>query len=264
MLDQWEERQNRQEIIKKELEWHDQEAHRRLPLDHFLYAPPAFEGLSNFCIDFLQPQQNELVLDMGCGEGKHTVELARRNLVVVSVDLSHTQLLLAREMAEEQFPGANILFVQANAEELPFARGSFRIIFGKAIIHHLDENRSVAEVKRLLKPNGRATFSEPLAHHPLIWLGRRLTPKLRTEDEHPLTIQEMRRFGRAFGTDEVDTFFLLAPLAYILRALPRGEWAFQKVHRFLGAVDQLIFKGLRFTKRLAWYGVVNVVNKHAA
>lgn len=261
MLDQWEERQNRQEIIQKELEWHEKEAHRRLPLDHFLYAPPAFAGLSNFCIDFLQAEENELVLDMGCGEGKHTVELARRNMVVISVDLSHIQLLLAREMAEEQFPEATILFVQANAEELPFAKDSFRIIFGKAIIHHLDEKLAVAEVKRLLKPAGRATFSEPLAHHPLIWLGRRITPKLRTEDEHPLTLTQMVRFGNAFGTKEVDTFFLLAPIAYILRVIPGGERLFQKLHHFLSKVDQLIFKALHFMKRLAWYGVVNVINE---
>ncbi|MEZ4590995.1 MAG: class I SAM-dependent methyltransferase [Chloroflexota bacterium] len=256
-----ENRQQRQEIIQKELEWHDKEAHRRLPLDHFLYDPPAFDALSNFCVDFLQAKPGELVLDMGCGEGKHTIDLARRNLVVISVDLSHTQLLLARQMMAEQLPDAQIFFVQANAEELPFAQNSFRILFGKAIIHHLDEQLAVAEVKRLLKPNGRATFSEPLAHHPLIWLGRRLTPKLRTEDEHPLKIQEMARFGQAFGTEEVDAFFLLAPLAYVIRALPRGETAFRRIHKFLSGVDQKIFKTFRGARRLAWYGVVNVINR---
>lgn len=254
-------RQQRQAIIQKELEWHDKEAHRRLPLDHFLYAPPAFDELSNFCVDFLQAKSGELVLDMGCGEGKHTIDLARRNLVVVSIDLSHTQLLLAREMMAELLPDAHILFVQANAEELPFAQNSFRIIFGKAIIHHLEEKLAVAEVKRLLEPNGRATFSEPLAHHPLIWLGRRLTPKLRTDDEHPLKIQEIARFGQAFGTQEVDTFFLFAPLAYIIRALPKGEKAFRNIHRFLSRVDQKIFKTFRGARRLAWYGVVNVINR---
>ncbi|MAT98205.1 MAG: hypothetical protein CL608_13755 [Anaerolineaceae bacterium] len=262
MQKQLKNRQNRQEIIQKELEWHDKEAHRRLPLDHFLYAPPAFDGLSNFCLEFLQAKDGELVLDMGCGEGKHTIDLARNNLTVVSVDLSHTQLLLAKEMAAQLLPDAEILFVQANAEELPFAQNSFRIIFGKAIIHHLDEKLSIAEVKRLLKPQGRATFSEPLAHHPLIWLGRKLTPKLRTQDEHPLTIQEMSRFGQAFGTKEVDTFFLFAPLAYVVRALPRGEMAFQKLHRFLAKVDKQIFNAIGSAKRLAWYGVVNVTNTH--
>jgi len=260
MQDQSKNRQSRQEIIQKELEWHDKEAHRRLPLDHFLYAPPAFDSVSKFCMNFLQAQKDELVLDMGCGEGKHTIDLARNNLTVVSVDLSLTQLLLAREMAAQQLPNAKILFVQANAEELPFAKNSFRIIFGKAIIHHLDEELSVTEIKRLLKPQGRATFSEPLAHHPLIWLGRRLTPKLRTQDEHPLTIHEMSRFGQAFGTKDVETFFLLAPLAYIVRALPRGESAFQILHRFLSKVDRRIFDALSITKKFAWYGIVNVTN----
>ena len=257
---QVENRQKRQEIIQKELEWHDKEAHRRLPLDHFLYDPPAFDDLSNFCVDFLQADDGEIVLDRGCGEGKHTIDLARRNLLVISVDLSHTQLLLAREMVEKQAPDANILFVQANAEELPFAKNSFRIIFGKAIIHHLEEQLAIAEIKRLLQPNGRATFSEPLAYHPLIWLGRMLTPRLRTQDEHPLTVQEMKTFGLAFGTKEVDTLFLFAPLAYILRAMPKGEKAFQKVHKHLSKLDQKIFNTIRGTKRLAWYGVVNVTN----
>lgn len=260
---QLENRQQRQEIIQKELEWHDKEAHLRLPLDHFLYAPPAFDELSNFCVDFLQAEPGELVLDMGCGEGKHTIDLARRGLVVISIDLSHTQLLLARQMMEELLPDANIFFVQANAEELPFAENSFRIIFGKAIIHHLEEELAIAEVKRLLKPEGRATFSEPLAHHPLIWLGRRLTPKLRTEDEHPLKIQEMAHFGQAFGTVEVDAFFLFTPLAYLVRAMPKGEKVFQKLHRFLSRVDEKFFRAVRGLKRFAWYGVVNVIH-HAS
>jgi hypothetical protein len=125
---------------------------------------------------------------------------------------------------------------------------------------HRNEGLAIAEVKRLFKPNGRATFSEPFAHHLLIWLGRRLTPQLRTQDEHPLTIREMSRFGKAFGTPAVETFFLFAPLADGVRALPKGENVFQKLHKFLSGVARQIFKKIRATKWVALYGVVNVFN----
>ena len=163
---------NRKEIIQSELIWHEQEAHRRYSLDSFLYDPPAFDAVVQSTLDFLQIDSCELVLDMGCGEGKETFELASRGLHIVSTDLSFTQMSRARELIRENIPDAPVCFIQANAEELPFAPGSFRIIYGKAILHHLDLDISAREVNRLLKPEGRATFAEPLAQHPLFWMAR--------------------------------------------------------------------------------------------
>jgi len=171
----------RRDVIQAELAWHEQEAHRRYSLDELLYDPPAFDAVVGPAIDFLAATPGERVLDMGCGEGKETFALAARGLTVISTDLSHVQLARARERVRDGLPDARAHFVQANAEELPFVAGAFRVIYGKAILHHLDLDLAAAEVDRLLPPGGRATFAEPLPCHPIIVFGRRLTPRLRTK-----------------------------------------------------------------------------------
>jgi len=245
----------RREVIRAELAWHEREAHRRYSLDALLYDPPAFDAVVGPAIDFLAAAPGERVLDMGCGEGKETFALAARGLTVISTDLSHTQLARARERVRDGLPDARAHFVQANAEELPFAAGTFRVIYGKAILHHLDLDLAAAEVDRLLRPGGRATFAEPLARHPIIRLGRWLTPRLRTRDERPFGLREMERFVDHFGHGETETHFLLAPLAYALRALPGGEGAFRWAHGWLARLDGRLMGLVDGLRGWAWYGV---------
>jgi len=248
----------RRAVIQAELAWHEQEAHRRYSLDELLYDPPAFDAVVGPAIDFLAAAPGERVLDMGCGEGKETYALAERGLTVISTDLSHVQLARARERVRDALPDARAHFVQANAEELPFAAGAFRVIYGKAILHHLDLNLAAAEVDRLLTQGGRATFAEPLARHPIIVLGRRLTPRLRTRDERPFGLADMDRFAGRFAQRETDAHFLLAPLAYFLRLLPGGEALFRRAHERLAQLDGRLFAQFDALRAFAWYGVVRL------
>ena len=249
---------HRKAVIQRELTWHEQEAHGRYSLDAFLYDPPALDAVVQPAIEYLHGNTGELVLDMGCGEGKETLELASRGLHVVSTDLSRTQLSRARELVRRKVPDGTVYFVQANAEELPFAGEGFRIIYGKAILHHLDLDISFREVNRLLEPNGRATFAEPMAQHPLFWLARRLTPKLRTQDERPVILSELERFSNRFRFQELEVHFLFAPCAYFFRIIPKGERVFRKMHSFLSKLDTGLFRNFRAVRRFAWYGVIRV------
>ena len=245
-------------VIRKEREWHEREAGRRDPLDRFLYDPPAFDNVVQPAIAHLQACEGELVLDLGCGEGKETLELAARDLNVISVDLSHRQLSRARQRLQQDGGASGVHFVQANAEALPFAAGSFRIVYGKAIVHHLDDAIIFGELDRVMPERGRVTVAEPLAHHPLFWLFRRMTPGLRTEDERPMTLADLQRFAQRFDHCETDVYFLLAPLAYVFRLAPNTEGLFRLVHGLLQRVDRLLFRRLPPLRRLAWYGLARM------
>lgn len=248
----------RKSVIQRELSWHENEAHRRYSLDALLYDPPAFDAVVTSGLRFLEIADHERVLDVGCGEGKETLALAQHNLCVISTDLSFAQLSRVRQLIKDQYPDANVHFVQANAEELPFAARSFRLIYGKAILHHLDLDLSAQEINRLLQPSGRATFAEPLAHHPLLWLARRLTPHLRTRDEHPITVGELCHFASTFERQQMEVYFLLAPLAYLFRLLPGSEALFQRLHESLQRIDAWLFRVVPPLKHLAWYGLVKL------
>ena len=247
---------SRQDVIRRELAWHEQQAEERRSLNDLLYAPPVFDKLVGTAFDFLGIKAGERVLEIGGGEGKEAVTLAQRGGTVVVIDLSAKQLKNAQARMEKYVPDAIVYYVQGNAEALPFAGNSFRIAHAKAIIHHLDLELSAKEIKRVLQPHGRVAISEPMAHHPLFWLARRFTPNLRTADEHPLQFAELTGFGNHFAEAKLMMFFFLAPLAYFVRLLPFGESLFRQLHSGLQRVDSGLFRLFPAFKRLAWYGVI--------
>jgi len=247
---------HRREVMLRELAWHEKHSENRDTKLAFLYEPPVFDFIVDAALDFLDGKPGEAVLDIASGEGKESLEMARRGWQVIAIDLSLSQLKRTRQRVTEQNPNRPVFYVQANAEQLPFAQGSLRIIHGKAIIHHLDLDIAANEIKRVLATNGKAVFAEPMKHHPLFWLSRRLTPSLRTQDEHPLTYKELNYFVEAFDQHVISEAFLLAPLAYIIRILPGGEKPFLKVINWLHRVDRQVLRLLPFLKTLAWYDSV--------
>lgn len=184
--------------------------------------------------------------------------MARRGLHVVAVDLSLTPIIQARKLVNDHHMGARVFFIQANAEEMPFVAHSFRVVHGKAILHHLNLGMASRELKRILRPNGRAVFSEPLHHHPLFRLARQLTPQLRTRDEHPLPLKELLDFAKTFPKWHTSVYFLLTPLAYGLRLLPGGEKLYRSAHLWLQHLDSWLFERIRFLRKFAWYGTAYV------
>jgi ubiquinone/menaquinone biosynthesis C-methylase UbiE len=95
------------------------------------------------------------VLEVGCGIGIDTVELARRGLQMTAVDLTRAALEVARERNDRlQLP---IRFLLANAETLPFADHTFDAVYSFGVLHHTpDMPTAVREVHRVLRPGGRA------------------------------------------------------------------------------------------------------------
>ena len=96
-----------------------------------------------------------------------------------------------------------------NAEELTFPDESFDVVIGNGILHHLDLDRALSGIERVLKPGGWAAFREPLGHNPFVNAYRKLTPNQRTDDEHPLLVGDLRTIERYFPGSEHEYFNLL-------------------------------------------------------
>jgi 2-polyprenyl-3-methyl-5-hydroxy-6-metoxy-1,4-benzoquinol methylase len=102
------------------------------------------------------------IIDIGCGTGRHTIELTKRGYKVVGIDLSESQLKRAREKAAEQ--KLKIDFQQHDARKLPFksefdlaimlCEGSFPLMETDEMNYQILQNAAKA-----LKPGGKLIFT---------------------------------------------------------------------------------------------------------
>src|SRR5262249_16874140 len=146
----------------------------------------------------------------------------------------------------------NVNYRAVNIEDSDFEDCSFDLVSGWGILHHLDLDKGYSEIARILRPSGACVFIEPMGHNPIINAYRRLTPHLRTPDEHPLFMKDLKLARKYFG--KVSTrFFNLTTLSMIpFRKLP----FFTPIFRGLDWLDHAIFRILPFARRYSWMVVL--------
>ena len=106
--------------------------------------------------------QGGTVLEIGCGRGAG-IEVIFRHFgaaYVCGLDLDALQIERARKGLESKYAG-RVSFMQGDAEQLPFADASFDAVFDFGALHHVPNwQRSLTEVRRVLKPGGKFFFEE--------------------------------------------------------------------------------------------------------
>ena len=105
---------------------------------------------------------NDLVLDLGCGNGQHSLKAARKCRKIIGVDYDASQLKIAKETAKNKRI-KNIKFLKADLEKkLFFKKSSFDKILCLDVLEHLN-NRELflLEIKRVLKPQGVVFIAVP-------------------------------------------------------------------------------------------------------
>jgi len=112
----------------------------------------------------------EKVLELGCGTGYFSREILKTGALVTAIDISPD--LLAEANKNIQDP--NITFCEENAYQMSFADASFDSVVGSSVLHHLDMEKAVSEMYRVLKPNGSVAFTEPNMLNPQIALQKNI------------------------------------------------------------------------------------------
>lgn len=107
-------------------------------------------------LDFLDLQQGESVLEIGCGTGEALVELAGLSPEVTGVDLSPRMLERARRRLDAA--GRSARLIEGDAHALPVADASQDAVFMSFVLDLVDTPELpgfLAEVRRVLRPGGR-------------------------------------------------------------------------------------------------------------
>lgn len=104
-----------------------------------------------------------LVLDVGCGHGRHSRPLALTGHRVVGIDISRRLLALGKKTTSAAREFRQIAWVGADAGALPFPDGTFDAALCIAVLHHLPSANGrlgvLSEMGRVLRPGGEAFIS---------------------------------------------------------------------------------------------------------
>jgi SAM-dependent methyltransferase len=164
---------------------------------------------------FLGDLRGRQVLEYGCGLGQFTVLLARSGAHVTSFDLSPGAVDYTRRRAAREGVADRVRLVVGPAEDLPFDDESFDVVFGKAILHHIDPALGPPELRRVMRAGALAAFSEPLGMNPVLNLVRDHVPypeKNPRGDDRPLTRADLNAWTSGFSRADVRGIHLLSML----------------------------------------------------
>ena len=183
------------------------------------------EGYNDFfshCRYFFIRRRFSLIKEMmQCAQGKKVLEIGstgwrgwlENNSIFPSsltcINISEVELQAGIDSAVSS--NISLDFILMDAHDLQFEDETFDFVYGAAILHHLDMVPALDEIFRVLKPNGKILFVEPLDINPVGKIVRSLTKKARTADEQPLRTRDIVEIEKRFETRIFYEEFLSVP-----------------------------------------------------
>ncbi len=214
--------------------------------------------------------KGKTLLDVGCGLGEASVYFALEGAEVTATDLAQKMLDVANQLAEKN--GVHIHVHKSAAESLALPPDrQFDIIYAGNLLHHVDIESTLLSVIPYLKPDGLFVSWDPVAYNPIINIYRKRAMKVRTVDEHPLRMRDIRLFREHFGDVHTRWFWLTTLSIFVIMAVlqgrdPNKERYWKKVveeadrwkwlYKPLEALDRILMACIPFLRPLCWNVVV--------
>lgn len=236
--------------ILREKEFHNEvfADERRRPLDkYYSIGELEYRAYKQFLDSKIDGSR---FLEFGCGPWGYVYEAAISATSASAIDISEVAIELGKRKADDH--GVEIDLQVMDAEAMEYPDDAFDLICGSSILHHLDLEKALTEIDRVLAPGGCAVFSEPLGHNPIINAYRRMTPSLRTPDEHPLLKTDLDAIRKRFPDARVEFYHLST-----FGAIPlRNTSLFQSALRILNRIDQTLFRLYPPLAKHAWFCLI--------
>lgn len=199
--------------------------------------------------------RNSRVLEIGCGDGDDALKMVESGAEVSAIDISKAAVDKANQLGTQR--GLKADFRVMDAEALEFPDSEFDMVCGEGVLHHLNLDTMVWQLRRVLKPDGVAVFTEPLGMNPLLRTFRRLTPAMRSPDEHPLTKRDLDLLRQNFERLEIQFFYVVTPVAALFYPLNLHKPVMRALDHF---EQRFLFRLMPPLRMLAWSVCLNMIN----
>ncbi len=121
-----------------------------------------FPKYESQCLELLEPDRDDIILDAGCGTGWHIYHYANQCLFVIGVDLSKEGVKRASERLRERSRHTSLGLIVGDVEKLPLSDNSVDKILCVSLIEHLEYPASfLLEARRVLRENGVIIIGTP-------------------------------------------------------------------------------------------------------
>ncbi len=253
-----------EERKKIEIEYYDNKAKESVTKG----GDADFEGFNpknlssfKFCYDWLKRNcQDKIVLDYGCGNGLHSIFLAKAGVKkVVGIDLSEESLVIAREKIKKEGLDNIVEFIVMDCEKMEFPDNYFDIIFDGGTFSSIDLNRAYPELARVLKSEGTLLGIETFGHNPLTNLKRQLNKMTGKRTgwaaDHIFSLKDFEKAKDYFGTRKIKFFHLTSLVIFPFLSLPGAKI----ILNIFDVLDRFLL-GFSFLEKYAFKSVIILTN----
>lgn len=112
-------------------------------LDNHTRAMELKEWIDDRVLDSTYAADNDLGLDIGCGSGSGMATLLKMTDSVVGLDITLSDLILAKNFLEEFYPDRDYFLIAGVAEHLPLACETFSLVLARDVLEHVTDQRNL-------------------------------------------------------------------------------------------------------------------------
>ena len=206
-----------------------------------------YEWLKERCV------KGKRVLDFACGNGENGIYSAQCGAETIGIDISPEGVENANLNAEKLKVADHCKFLCMDGENMTFDDNTFDYAVEYGALHHVDLERTMHELARVLKADGEMICVEAMNHNPIVHWYRHRTPHLRTEweVEHILGVEQLEVFRKYFKNVTVRFFHLT-----VIAAVPfRKTFLFKPLRVFFDMIDSVLLNN-QFIGKYGWIMIV--------
>lgn len=197
---------------------------------HARYGVGYYSGyLQEKAREIMKKAKGKKVLEIGCTDWRYYLDFINNPPSdVTCINISSRELQKGINLyttIQDQFSkNINFQFKTMDAHNLEFDDEHFDVVIGKAILHHLDFEKAVREIQRVLKKDGFCLFIEPMGCNPVGKIIRKKTPEARTIDEKPLEQNEIDILNKYFEVEYQFFQLFTVPAGFISGKISKNPY----------------------------------------